>query len=337
MKHLNDNLWQDTIQIINYLKERILIGLSIGIVTVGLTILLKKVGWEYTLDLNAVVLIAVTVFILYIAKDAYKILELRNRMEKADVIYKDIIDGHTELPYSYSFFMNELILNDDFKNGIAMLNINDRKYKSILEGCSINLKKSYYASFTTPYTIERIFKLKPGDNNIVDVSEIIDFFNKINKKLSKIQTRKRVFIFEKNKFIADIQNVKKKVDCMNLINLFRAQIGYELFFIDKTKLKQDASLYSEFESLLEADFAVFDEALAFRRTDKQELCFYYINDNKLTTIFEKIYEIKTFENNPGVFYPLTKTKELIESKDFNNNVGNVNKLIEKLKEDFEIP
>jgi len=313
MKHINVIWWKDTIQLISYLKERFIVGLIIGFITLLLTILLKNIYWEYAPDLNAAILVVIIIFLFYVAKDSYKIYELRNRLEKADLIYKDLLDGHCNLPPGYSSFMDSMILDTNFKTGIAMININDGKYKMLLETCSKNLQESYCASFTYPYTIKKIFD---PNNDGIKINDVIGFMKTMNNNIASHIIKKRIFIFDKEKFYSELENV---ADETNFKLFFQEQKNFQLSFIDKSAIQQNANLHFKFSSVLNADFALFDDSLTFRRIDKEELAYYFVNNSCVTLPghFKDIFCSQTFQYDEGIFYPLIETGKTINQPDFN--------------------
>jgi hypothetical protein len=327
MKQGNGIWLKDTIQLLSYLKERLIVGLIIGIITLVLTIVFKKFYWEYAPDLNTAVLVTVIIFLFYIAKDSYKIFELRNRLEKADLVYKDLLDGHCCLPSGYSSFMDSMILDTNFKTGIAMININDGKYKMLLETCSKNLKESYCASFTYPYTIKRIFD---PSNDGIKINDVIEFMKTMNNNIAPHIIKKRIFIFDKEKFYSELEAV---TDEYNFKLFFLEQKNFKLYFIDKSAIQQNATLHFKFSSVLNADFALFDDSLTFRRIDKEELAYYFVNNSCVTLPghFKDIFCSSTFRYDDGIFYPLEETLKTINRPAFNKQ-----DIMKSIKEDLKI-
>ncbi len=317
MKNNITNRLQDTRQLIVYLRERLIVGTIIGIITLFLTIVLKEVYWEYAADLNTAILVALLIFMFYLAKDSSRVYELRNRLEKADLIYRDLIDGHSSLPPGYSKFMDERILESDFKNGIIMLNIDDERYRKWLEECSLKISDSYCVTFSHPYTVKNTLTQPTEDEKKkgkITPEATIKYLKNMNI-LSCKKGKKRIFVLDKNTFFRDINDSAILDD--DIINFFKSQNSFTLHLIDKAELRNaNENLYNKFSLALNSDFALFDGALAFRRIEDRELSYFFVNNGfeTLPTTFRDFFNDESFKYCSSGFYTLKETTKLLKGK-----------------------
>lgn len=328
---------KDTKQLFELLWGRLITSIVIGLVTLFLTILLK-IYPQYALDIYTAIIVSILVFMFYVYKDSLKIYNSRNRIEKADLFYKDIIDGHENLPGVYSSYVDSLLIDTDFKKGIALTNVSDSTYKKIIEQCSDKTNESYCACLSYPYSIKNIFNPKDG---AVTIGETIDYMQEMNKNISSNVTRKRLFVFSKLDFIKDIKGLKDFHDS-DIVDFFRYQYNYKLYFIDKTKLENGSNidLQHKYRYILSSDFAIFDNSITFLRTDEYNLSFFSVNNDyeTLPGLFKDVFIPDTYKYFDNIFYHLSETMTLIkDNKDkFNKDKFNKDNLLKALMKDLDI-
>lgn len=312
---------------LDYFKDRLIIPIIIGLSTCDLTILFKLTHWSYSEDIIIAILVVLLSFFVLSYYDGQKIYKLRKRIEKAEYIYKDIIDGHINLPVQYSKLVDDSIKRVLTKNGIITLNVSDGEYRLLLENCAKKISKSYFATFTSPYKISDIVSNKTQD---VSLGDITNFFNIIKNKDIENSKRVRIYIYDsEDDFITDLRSIDNK---QNLISFLHCQNNFKLYFISKAKCNKD--LNYQYNAALSCDFALFDSSLVLRRSDRQELAYYFVNNecSTLPTIFRELCEnILNRYISTGV-YELKQT-----SKYLNNKISEINyiNLLDKIKKDIK--
>ncbi len=316
MKSSKINWWQDTMQLVGYLKDRLILSVVVGIVTLILTITLKEYYWEYAPDINTAVLVALFIFFLYIAKDAYKIFELRNRIEKADKVYHDLIDAHINLPNVYPKFIDDRILEEKTQNGLVFINVQDADYSNWLELCAANAKHTLFTTLTGRYLPDFFF---PVDGN----TRFIDYIEKTNK--FKIVKKIRIYIFPKEAFI----NSLSKLNIDQIKKFFECQNNFTIYYLDKEKfIREHVSSFSDIHIAINCDFALFDNSLAFRRIDDLELAYYFTNSEvkTLPCSFRKLFENEILEKDCFLLINKEKITQQIDKDALINEIKNQIKL-----------
>ena len=272
---------KDSKELWKFLYNRFTIPIIIGAVIAGLAYL-NKLGVLKEILPEIVILVLVTIIVSHfsIIKDSFKIFILKNRLEKADDVYKDLIDAHIHLPHIYPRFIDDRISEDATQNGLIFINVIDDDYTKWLKKCAENAKKSFCSTLSYPY-LPSVFFQENGKH--------LKYLEDINNIVKNIKDKKRIYIFKKEDFVKDLESLKLE----SIISFFTNQSQFEIYFLDKKKfLDNHISNYSDIHIAIISDFALFDNSLAFRRIGSLELAYYFTNAEAKTLpcSFRKLFE-----------------------------------------------
>jgi MFS superfamily sulfate permease-like transporter len=328
----------DLIQLWRFTRIRLLFSIFSGIITFIIVAYFRTT--PFFIDFVIGIIISFIVFLLFILKDAANIFNLNHRVEKAERVYREIIDAHNELPPNYSKLVDNLILDKDHKNGIILLNVYDRTYRKWLSDFSIAIKGSYCSTMANQYsslkellTYPTADEKKKGKLTPEDVITFLEDNNRLN-----CQKKKRIFVGDKSVFYNEVKHFTEAADSALsdlIIRFFKAQNKFDLIFLDKAEIQQfNNDLYSRFCVAMHSDYAVFDESLAITRIDSDKLSCFFVNNtfDTLPIVLKEFFSESTFEHITAGYYMLSKTMKLSKCKRPIDSC----QLIEAIREDLKI-
>jgi len=275
-------LRKDTRELGQFTLDRLIVPVLIGVLITVLAGFLKLEKLkEYLPDVILLFAVSFFVFLLYIIKDSFGIFNLKNRLEKANYVYNDLIDAHIQLPHVYPKFIDDRITEPNTQNGLVFINVQDDDYSTWLEECAANARHTLFTTLTGKYLPDFFF---PKDHN----KKYIEYIAKTNN--FEIDEKIRIYIFPKEDFIKSLQ--KLRID--QIIVFFKNQDKFtKLYYLDKDKfIKEHLSSFADIHIAINCDFALFDNALAFRRIDDLELAYYFTNSDvqTLPCSFRKLFD-----------------------------------------------
>lgn len=304
---------KDSKELFKFSKERFTTPFLIGVIIIVFTIVfdIDQVK-PYLPDFVSLFLVTVLGFIMFVMKDSFEIYKLKNRLEKADGVYKDLIDAHISLPNVYPSFLDDRISEENTQNGLVFINVQDTDYSKWLGICASNAKHTLFTTITGKYLPDFFF---PSDGN----KKYIDYLKKTNE--FKIDNKTRIYIFPKKDFIDSLN----KLPINKIKEFFENQTEFTIYFLDKEKfMREHLRSFADIHIAVNCDFALFDNALAFRRIDDLELAYYFTNREvkTLPCSFKKLFDKDILERDCFLKLDVNKVISKTIQKDCINEIIN---------------